>query len=65
MNEGVNMLVLSRNLGKKIVIGEGDNQVILTVLGTQGGQVRLGFEADKSVPIHREEIYKEIKGTEK
>jgi carbon storage regulator len=51
------MLVLSRNVGGTIIIG---NDVTVTVLGVKGKQVRLGIEAPKNVSIHREEIYQRI-----
>ena len=51
------MLVLSRKCGEAIVIGDG---VTLTVLGVEGGRVRLGFAAPPEVPIHREEVYRRI-----
>jgi carbon storage regulator len=47
------MLVLSRKLGEKIVIGE---QVVLTVVKVDRNQVRLGIEAPPDVPVFREEI---------
>lgn len=55
------MLVLSRKLGERIVIGSPPNQVVLTVtgFGRHGGvvnSVRLAFAADPSIPIWREEI---------
>jgi carbon storage regulator len=47
------MLVLSRKLGEKIVIGE---RVVLTVVKVDRNQVRLGIEAPADVPVFREEI---------
>jgi carbon storage regulator CsrA len=32
----------------------------VTVLEIDGGKVRLGFEADKDVPIHRWEVWERI-----
>lgn len=50
------MLVLSRKLSEKIVIGEGKNQVVITVVEVNGNQIRLGFEAGRHVPIMRAEL---------
>lgn len=52
------MLILTRSVGQVIMIGD---DVTITVLGVKGNQVRLGFNAPKSVAIHREEIYERIK----
>lgn len=54
------MLILTRRLDEKITIGEGDKVVFVTILGVKGNQVRLGIDAPKSIPIHREEIYQKI-----
>ena len=47
------MLVLSRKLNESIVINE---NVVVTVLGVQGGRVRLGIEAPGEIPVHRQEV---------
>lgn len=47
------MLVLSRSIGEKVVIGD---DVTVTVLSVDRGKVRLGFTAPKSVKILREEL---------
>ena len=52
------MLILTRRTGETVMIG---NEVTLTVLGVKGNQVRIGINAPKSVPVHREEIYERIK----
>lgn len=52
------MLVLNRTAGTKIMIGD---NVVVTVIGVSGGQVRVGIEAPKHVEVHREEIYNKIK----
>ena len=53
------MLCLSRKVNQRIVIGNG--LVTVTVTEIQPDQVKLGFEADPSVPIHREEVYLAIR----
>jgi carbon storage regulator len=52
------MLILTRRCGETVMIG---NEVTLTVLGVKGNQVRIGINAPKNVPVHREEIYERIK----
>jgi len=59
------MLILTRRIGESLMIG-GDNEAIkglvtVTVLGVKGNQVRIGVQADKEVPVHREEIFNRIK----
>lgn len=51
------MLVLSRQIGTSVCIGD---DVIVTVLGSNRNQVRLGIQAPRSVPVYREEIYLRI-----
>jgi carbon storage regulator len=44
-------------VGEKLVIGD---DVVVTVLGVKGNQVRIGISAPKDVEVHREEIYDRI-----
>ena len=52
------MLILTRRTGETVMIG---NEVTVTVLGIKGNLVRIGINAPRSVPVHREEIYERIK----
>ncbi len=47
------MLVLSRKLGEKIVIGD---NVVVTVVKIDRNQIRIGIEAPIDVPVYRQEI---------
>jgi len=51
------MLVLSRGLNQRIRVGD---DVVITVLKVVGNKVRLGVEAPKEVPVHREEVWLKI-----
>lgn len=52
------MLILTRRIGETLNIGD---NVQVTVLSIKGNQVRIGVNAPKDVPVHREEIYERIK----
>lgn len=51
------MLILTRSQGETIYIGD---DIRITVLGINGGQVRLGIDAPLNIEVHREEIYQRI-----
>ena len=51
------MLVLGRKLGQRIII---DDDIIVTVVGNDFGQIKLGIEAPDDVRIWREEIYNRL-----
>lgn len=52
------MLALTRKKQEAIMI---DGGIEIRVLDIQGDKVKLGISAPKSVGIHREEIYMQIK----
>jgi len=47
------MLVLSRKLGEKIVIGD---NIVVTVVKIDRNQIRIGIEAPSNILVYREEI---------
>lgn len=51
------MLILTRRIGETIVIGD---SIVVTVLHSKTGQARLGIDAPKDVPVHREEVYERL-----
>jgi carbon storage regulator CsrA len=57
------MLVLTRKNRESVIIGRSEDlEVVLeiTILEIEGGRVRLGFEADSRMPIHRREVWDRI-----
>jgi carbon storage regulator CsrA len=57
------MLVLSRRTQESVVVGAADRferLLKVTVLEIKSGSVRLGFEADAGVPVHRSEVWERI-----
>ena len=57
------MLVLTRRAEQSVVIGGSagfERMLKVTVLEIKGSQVRLGFEADADVPVHRWEVWERI-----
>lgn len=56
------MLVLTRKTGQKLIIAD---DIEITILETRGESVKIGINAPKNVTIFREEIYEEIRKTNK
>ena len=57
------MLVLTRKNRESVVVLKneaGEPMLKITVLEIEGGRVKLGFEAEQRLPIHRQEIYERI-----
>ncbi len=55
------MLVLSRKKNESIVI---DDRIIITVVEIRGDKVRLGIQAPRDVPVHRQEVYDALQKSE-
>lgn len=57
------MLVLTRKIEQSIAVGGAtgfERLLKITVLEIGNGKVRLGFEVDASVPVHRWEVWERI-----
>ena len=52
------MLILSRKLNESIVI---DGRITVKVMRVDGDVVKLGIAAPIDVPVHRQEVYDEIR----
>jgi len=62
------MLVLSRENQESVVVGGSDGfQRLLRVkvLGIRGANVKLGFEVDADVPVHRAEVWERIQARQR
>jgi len=51
------MLVLTRRVGEKLVIG---NEVIVEIVSVSGDGVRIGITAPRETSVHRFEVFDEI-----
>jgi len=51
------MLILARRPGECIVI---DGRITVKIIRLESGVVKLGIEAPREVPVHRQEVYDEI-----
>jgi carbon storage regulator len=60
--EDTDVLVLSRKIGEKILIGD---KVVVTVVKIGHGGVRIGIEAPQELAVVREELAAELQRTER
>ena len=51
------MLVLTRKVGERILIGD---DIVITVLDSRGEGVRIGIDAPRGVKIQREEVVQAV-----
>lgn len=52
------MLVLTRRTGESIRIGD---DIVIRILDIHRGQVRVAIAAPRAIPVHREEIYEQVR----
>ncbi len=51
------MLILTRRVGERLIIGD---DVTVTILSIKGNQIRVGIDAPREVKVHREEVFQRI-----
>ncbi|MDR0569294.1 MAG: carbon storage regulator CsrA [Spirochaetaceae bacterium] len=56
------MLILSRKVNEKIMIGE---DISISIIEIQGDHIRLGVDAPKTVKVFRQEVFDAIKSQNK
>jgi carbon storage regulator len=52
------MLILSRKVNEKVIIGD---DITVSVIEVRGDQVRIGIDAPKKVKVFRQEVFDAIK----
>ena len=56
------MLILSRKISEKIMIGD---DISISIIEIRGDQVRIGVDAPKTVKVYRQEVFDAIKAENK
>ena len=51
------MLIVTRRVGERLIIGD---ELTVTILSIKGNQIRIGIDAPREVEVHRQEIYERI-----
>ena len=54
------MLVLTRRINERIMIGD---DIVVTVLEVHGDQVRIGIDAPREIKVFREEVLERDRAT--
>lgn len=52
------MLVLSRKVGEKLLIGD---DIVVTIIDSRGDGVRIGIDAPRSMKVHRAEVIEAVR----
>jgi carbon storage regulator len=52
------MLILSRKINEKVVIGD---DISVSIIEIRGDQVRIGIDAPKKIKVFRQEVFDAIK----
>ena len=51
------MLILTRRISEKLIIGE---NVTVTILSVKGNHVRIGIDAPRDIKVNREEVFQRV-----
>jgi carbon storage regulator len=51
------MLVLTRKVGERILIGD---DIVLTILDSRGDGIRVGIDAPRGIKVQREEVVRAV-----
>jgi carbon storage regulator len=51
------VLILTRHVGQNVIVGD---DIVISVIEVRGDAVRIGIEAPRSLPVHREEVWLEL-----
>ena len=54
------MLVLSRRVGEKLLIGD---DIVITIIDTRGDGVRIGIDAPRSMRVNRAEVVEAVQAS--
>jgi carbon storage regulator len=52
------VLILTRRIGENVIIGD---DIVISILDIRGDSVRIGIQAPKSLSVHREEVWLELR----
>jgi carbon storage regulator len=52
------VLILTRRTGENVIVGD---DIIISILDIRGDSVRVGIQAPKSLTVHREEVWLELR----
>jgi carbon storage regulator len=52
------VLILTRRVGENVIVGD---DIVISVIEVRGDAVRIGIDAPKSVSVHREEVWLELR----
>jgi carbon storage regulator len=52
------VLILTRRVGENVIVGD---DIVISIIEVRGDAVRVGIQAPKSLSVHREEVWLELR----